>query len=131
MCAKIHAATFGRNILKAWRLRNLSQKKCEIHKDLLREFSFSGGPREKSKHHTKIRIDNARRGNNLGRYGPTRKNACAGLFFVGIKKTFSRMGFYSQQFPVFVDIDSPSKILKVEGEVAHALTCDDGQLVCD
>ena len=32
---------------------------------------------------------------------------------------------------VFADIDSPSKVLKVEGKVVLTVTCDDGQLVCD
>ena len=31
---------------------------------------------------------------------------------------------------VFVDIDGPSKLLKVEGKVVLTVTCDDGQLVC-
>ena len=31
---------------------------------------------------------------------------------------------------VFADIDSPSKLLKVEGKVVLTVTCDDGQLVC-
>ena len=32
---------------------------------------------------------------------------------------------------VFADIDSPSKVLKVERKVVLTVTCDDGQLVCD
>ena len=48
------------------------------------------------------------------------------------------MGFYEQLIAwdfmsnsVYVDIESPSKILKVEGKVVLTVTCADGQLVCD
>ena len=48
---------------------------------------------------------------------------------IALKKQLSAWDFTANS--VFADIDSPSKVLKVEGKVVLTVTCDDGQLVCD
>ena len=56
----------------------------------------------------------------LGRYG---------LATIKKKKQLVAWDFASNN--IWLGVDSPSEILKVEGKVVLTVTCDDGQLACD
>lgn len=66
----------------------------------------------------------------MGRHRFTSHGTCPRFFFLfALKKQLLAWDFADNS--VRVDVDNPSKTLKVEGKIIVTVTCADGQLVCD